>query len=274
MFHPLSRPLMLWKALLCIFILFESFSMTIRLFFNNNWDSEYRFLPQFEVVFKIILVLDILVVCNTGIFRSGAVIFNRKEALKHYLRKGFLQDFISLVVLFLPFYSENYSETTTLPALLISSKNLLKFLFLLKIHQISRVYKYLEEILFYDESYEGLLSLMKLFFHIIVISHLIACSWNFVAAMERGSANPTWYDKIFYETSSTPVKWSKEYLYSWYWSLTTMITVGYGDISPKNDIEVAIASLAMLFGCGFFAYAISSIGIIVEKFSMQKKNLR
>jgi hypothetical protein len=278
MFHPLNRLLILWKALLCVFILFELFNITIRLFFHRKWDSKYSFIHVYDLFLKIIFAFDIIFVFNTGIFRSGAVIFKRREVFRTYISNSFLMDAIAFISLFLPYYEDIetpiFQKNGSEPALQVSKKNLLKFLFLLKVHQLSDMYKYLEEMLFFEELHEGILSLFKLFFKILFISHLIACAWNYAAATERIYGNRTWYDKTFYEFESLPVEWSKEYLYSWYWSLATMITVGYGDISPKNDLEVAISSVAMLFGCGFFAYAISSIGFIVEKFDLKKKNLR
>ena len=38
-----------------------------------------------------------------------------------------------------------------------------------------------------------------------------------------------------------------------YWAITTMTTVGYGDITPKTDLGRAIASLMMLLGWGTLA---------------------
>jgi len=43
-----------------------------------------------------------------------------------------------------------------------------------------------------------------------------------------------------------------------------MITVGYGDILPTSDLEMIISVIIMLISCGFFAYAINSIGLIVQ----------
>ena len=41
------------------------------------------------------------------------------------------------------------------------------------------------------------------------------------------------------EETTTAVR----YLYSLYWSLTTLTTVGYGDVIPHNELEIAYVSV-------------------------------
>ena len=38
------------------------------------------------------------------------------------------------------------------------------------------------------------------------------------------------------------------YIYSFYFCATTILTVGYGDITPKNPAEVAIVTMVEIFG--------------------------
>lgn len=234
------------------------------------------FIESLEKIAKISLIIDILVVCNTGIFKSGAVIYDRREVIKFYMRRKLAFDLIAVLILFLPFFSEELaSDNDHKPAFRTSSRNLIKLLFSFKLHQLSEVYGFFEEMLFFDEAYEGLLSLLKLFIQILLISHVIACFWAYAGLRERSIGVSSWLDKTFYDQPNiNEIDWSQLYLYSWYWALATMITVGYGDIAPRNDREVAVASVSMLFGCGFFAYAISSIGTIVERFSIKKKNFK
>ena len=43
----------------------------------------------------------------------------------------------------------------------------------------------------------------------------------------------------------------------------TMVTVGYGDITPKNNLELIIANVTMFLACGVFAFSVNSIGVMV-----------
>ena len=52
-----------------------------------------------------------------------------------------------------------------------------------------------------------------------------------------------------------------------YWAITTMTTVGFGDITPKTDLGRVIASLMMLLGWGTLAVP---TGIVSAEFMAQK----
>ena len=51
-----------------------------------------------------------------------------------------------------------------------------------------------------------------------------------------------------------------KYAYSFYFCCTTILTVGYGDISPKNYVEVIVVTLVEIFGIIAFANFINEIG--------------
>ena len=47
------------------------------------------------------------------------------------------------------------------------------------------------------------------------------------------------------------------YVYSIYWAITTLATVGYGDLTPANYFEAVILILVMFFGTVVLSYNIS-----------------
>lgn len=64
--------------------------------------------------------------------------------------------------------------------------------------------------------------------------------------------------------------WYTLYIYSYYWANTTMVTVGYGDLTPNNFIQAIIVTVIQVVGTAIFGYMINVIGITVNE--IQKKN--
>ena len=55
-----------------------------------------------------------------------------------------------------------------------------------------------------------------------------------------------------------------------YWAITTMTTVGFGDITPKTDLGRLISSMMMMLGWGVLAVP---TGIVTTEMAMQRGRL-
>ncbi len=62
-------------------------------------------------------------------------------------------------------------------------------------------------------------------------------------------------DKIGIQDSSNYTK----YIYSIYFAAITIGTVGYGDITPNNNLEQLFIACMAILSSGIFAYILSNI---------------
>ena len=49
------------------------------------------------------------------------------------------------------------------------------------------------------------------------------------------------------------------------WSLTTVATVGYGDIFPLTAIEKIFGIFAMIISCAIFSYIVGSLATLFDR---------
>jgi len=87
----------------------------------------------------------------------------------------------------------------------------------------------------------GLLRLVFFVFWMLLIAHWIACGWASLRDRVPGDEN------------------AMHYLRALYWTITTLATVGYGDITPDTAPQMMYAIMTMLFGVGLFGYGIGNV---------------
>ena len=70
------------------------------------------------------------------------------------------------------------------------------------------------------------------------------------------------------------IDWESKYINSLYWSLVTMVTVGYGDIVPQNNLEKVFCILTMLIGFTIFGFTLGNFGNIIQRMNAKNQELQ
>jgi voltage-gated potassium channel len=81
---------------------------------------------------------------------------------------------------------------------------------------------------------------------IALVVHWLACGWLALRAIPP---------------ESLPAQ--NTYLRALYWCVTTLASVGYGDITPQTEVEMIYAIIVMAIGVGMFGYVIGNIAHIL-----------
>ena len=106
----------------------------------------------------------------------------------------------------------------------------------------------------------------------MMVAHIYACIWYAIGRSTSGASpeSDSWISK----SVKIHANWEELYISSIYFSLATMITVGYGDISPQNKSEAVWCIIGMLFGSMLFGYMMNKVGEILKNMNKRKSELR
>lgn len=117
---------------------------------------------------------------------------------------------------------------------------------------------------------KNVVKLIDLVLTICFVGHLFAIIWLQLA---KFSLEEPKSENLFGLKSFVDYDWDHYYLRSYYFSIVTMTTVGYGDMSPKNESEIFFSIISNLFSCGLIAYTINSIGNLIIEIKNRNKIL-
>ncbi|KAL4451688.1 hypothetical protein ABPG75_007350 [Micractinium tetrahymenae] len=248
---------------------YTAFIVSLSIAFNQvgGWDRGW--LDVLDFVGSLIYFSDIFLGFHTGVVARwdtrAVVVRDGRQAARFYMWHGtFLVDMIA-----------------SLPALAQISVRVvgtdthkLRLIYLLRLLRLLRVIRLLKNItpgsggsasqpLMALMSTQNLL-LFNAIYSLAVLVNLMGCIW-WNMAVNEGLDN-SWAvlvtngKGIDLTTSSDATRW----LVSVYFALTTVATIGYGDITPFTTAEVAVTIIFEVIGVAFFGYIINTATTVLS----------
>lgn len=258
--YPKSLFRSYWNLLITVLMLYVAIVSPYRLAFTE--DVYFDAWTIFDFVLNGVFCVDIVInFCTCHELPDGTVEDRRSRIAIRYLKKWFIVDFISSVpfsLLDLALKGEkDQSKSLNNAMRLARLPRLYKLFRLVKIFKALGHYKqmhYLEGMQEFLQVNSRLVKLSKFLTIVCFCVHLMGCIWFFTAKIMDFEPD-TWVVRCGYIDS--PVY--EQYLASVYWAVTTMVTVGYGDIAARTWLEIIFAIGWMFVGVGFYSFTVGSL---------------
>mmetsp|Transcript_11318 Transcript_11318/g.22262 ORF Transcript_11318/g.22262 Transcript_11318/m.22262 type:complete len:691 (-) Transcript_11318:114-2186(-) len=257
--YPNSNFKSVWNVLLILLLLYTATLMPYRISFVDKDDKDGWWYWELLVDFG--FFMDILVTCFSAFTNSESeVVTDLKAIVFQYIKTWMLIDIIAIFPFDLINEEQASGPSSNDYSTLIRLVRLPRLYRLMRITRVMKVFSGSNQSELVEKFHEAIrikhsfMRLLKSFISVLVCLHIIACFWYFAAKINDFGPN-TWVYRYGYLDSSQ----STLYVACFYWALTTLATVGYGDITPGTNVERCLAMAWMVFGMVFFSFTIGSL---------------
>lgn len=104
---------------------------------------------------------------------------------------------------------------------------------------------------------------------ILWVNSLSACIFFFIPSL-NDFEKPSWvWDKDLIDAE--PIT---QFKVSFYWSYVTLVSIGYGDVTPKSIPERFFASFWMIFGVGLYSYLIGYVITMIKEYDKEQEEFQ
>ena len=182
----------------------------------------------------LIFILDIPINFFRPILVKGRPLLNRRARAGHYI-KGWL--ILDLAAAF--------------PFQIFSRLPVLQLLRLVKLARVAKLMHYRRR---RPVQYRTIFRLSTFFFWLGLITHWLSCGW------------------LELRNTSAAVDGTETYLRALYWCVTTLTTVGYGDITPSTNTQTIYTMVVMVLGVGMYGYVIGNVANLLSNLDMARSH--
>ncbi|KAL4445661.1 hypothetical protein ABPG74_006212 [Tetrahymena malaccensis] len=251
LFNPENIYRIIFNSILMSYNCFYLLLISFMVFFN----AEFKNISIYHEIAITSWITEMFINMNTSNYHHGQFITDRKIIFKIYVNEYFFFEIIPLIF-------ENLSSSN------IYINNLFKIPLLLKIKGIMIIYEKIEFFILHSIKRRYTLEILKLIFKLILLTHIMACSYNAFASFETHilEIKETW------KTIKQSDDWYFYYAQAQTWAFATMCNTTSQTILTTQ--EYLFSSLWMLISSIAFAYLINKIGSILSDLNQQEESYR
>ena len=282
-FLPTSVFLKLWTVVLLVLIAWTALVTPFQVSFLDEGILSYSSVWfALERGADALFALDILINCNRAVLSDDGsrLVTNRQDIVLHYLKHGMLLDVAASIpwdLIAQAAWGDGTVGTGRGQSNSTPQAERLKIVRMVRLMQLLRLEHVFEGPKRWGpwvRDHLGLTyaqtQLISFLFGCVLIAHWLACAFHFTALVENGNCN--WVNLYANNGVSclplptTPVlSTGSRYIIALYWSVQTITTVGYGDVSPATDSERCVEIACMVIGAGMYAFVVGSVcGVVAQ----------
>ncbi len=241
MIHPESRKKRTWDFYVLVISIFAAIEVPLSIVFLDEIKT-LSFIGA--ILITLTFTVDIVLRFYTGYRSQGKIITDKKKVAETYLKGWFFVDLLAALPIGLLLFSLRLPNESFL--------HLFRLLVLLK---LMRVRPTLQKIGGTSVN-PAILRLFLLIFWILLAAHIVSCGW------------------IFLNEYSPEMPLVSRYIESFYWTITTLTTIGYGDITPEGNIQILYVIFIEILGAGMYGLVIGNIANLIANIDIAKTQFK
>jgi len=227
-----------------------------------------------DSVFIVDMVLNFFTMYHVKTDYGHRLEHRQSRIARHYLQTWFPVDLISVIPFDLLAFFLQANDVKKAKGVKVF--RLLRLLKMIRMLKVSRIFKRLDVSLLVTNAYQ-VFDLYKFILFLVLISHWLACLWGLTLSLvEEGSVR--WIDtfeelEVGIEEKTKDSIW-KLYIAALYFTVYTMTSVGYGDVTPVNILERIVCVLILFISGLVWACVIGEVTSIVGNLDKQEQEFR